>query len=58
MPATAYEKQRPTVNDNTAEVATSAMCFFKEQRELISKKQNLDKKQSNTLSKVTWGMYH
>lgn len=55
MPATAYEKQTPTVNDNTAEVATSAMCFFKEQREIISKKQNLDKKQSNTLSKVTSG---
>ena len=51
MPATAYEKHAPSVNDSTAEVSTSTVCFFKEQSELISKKQNLDKNKVTSYAK-------
>ena len=62
MPATAYERPNDqtttseTSNVNTAEDSSSAESFFNVQRELIIQKQNVGKKENNTLSKFTSGV--
>ena len=62
MPATAYERPNDqittseTSNVNTAEDSSSAESFFNVQRELIIQKQNVGKKENNTLSKFTSGL--
>ena len=62
LPATAYERPNDqtttseTSNVNTAEDSSSAESFFNVQRELIIQKQNVGKKENNTLSKFTSGV--
>ena len=54
-PATAYHQSSSSTIFTTTPVLNGPVAFFNEQKEIISHKQIVEKKQNNTLSKVTSG---
>ena len=59
-PATAYHQSSSSTTFTTTPVLNGPVAFFNEQKELISHKQNLEKKQINTCLKQSykWNSYH